>query len=62
MEKIENTSPLVMDGKKLTRRFLGELLPKNCLESKELQAYVAGGSNYIYKGISYMVRQKYFYQ
>ena len=76
MEKETATSPLIKDGKILTRRFLGNLFPKNTPESNELKAYTKGHQEYTYgrqlvktqAGV-YMVvpmqhdvRQEYFYQ
>lgn len=70
--KIENTAPLTIgegiEKKKLTRRFLGNLFPKNCYENNELKAYVKGHSRFAYKRDErgnqqyYLVRQEYFYQ
>lgn len=76
MPEIKNTAPLIKDGKKLTRRFLGNLFPINVLEKNELKAYLKGSPNYQYKGngdvqigrgalcapiMGYKVRQEYFY-
>lgn len=36
------TSPLFKDGKRLTRRFLGNLFPTNTYEKNELKAYLKG--------------------
>lgn len=68
MTEISNTAPLIKDGKKLSRKFLGNLFPKTTIEKKELDAYLKGGSNFTF-GIdfetkmprSYKVRQEYFY-
>lgn len=68
MEKATSTSPIIKNGKKLTRRFLGNLFPKTCIEGKELKAYLKGQNKYSYKKndfgdpMYYPVRQEYFYQ
>lgn len=64
--KVENTSPLVKDGKRLTRRFLGNLFPKTVFEKNELKAYLKGKTHFTYKNNSdnyhlHKVRQEYFY-
>jgi hypothetical protein len=71
MENLKNNAPLIEDGKKLTRKFLGELFPKNGQDKKELQAYLKGHENFYYKGKGVRVtlhgepmlkvRQQYFY-
>lgn len=64
---IKNTAPLVKDGKRLTRKFLGNLFPENCYENNELKAYVAGKSKFAYGRDEngnqryYSVRQEYSY-
>lgn len=66
--KATNTSPLVFNGKKLSRRFLGNVHPENCIEKNELQAYLKGHTHYHYKtdqfgnSNKFEVRQEYFYQ
>ena len=74
--KNENTQPLVKDGKRLSRRFLGNINPENVFEKKELKAYLKGHTHFQYRntgevfvGInnygervySNKVRQEYFY-
>lgn len=68
MPKIENTAPLLQGGKKLKRRFLGNLFPKTTFEKNELQAYIKGKELFYYKRdvignpVSYPVRQEYYYE
>lgn len=79
MEKATPTSPLIkeVNGKKmrLTRRFLGNLFPKNTSEKNELRAYLKGHDQFTFgkelvrtdKGMPMIipkmhdVRQEYFY-
>lgn len=62
-----NTSPLKKDGMTLTRRFLGELFPKNTMEVNELKAYLKGKTRYRFgrdsekNPIYHPVRQEYKY-
>lgn len=65
------TSPLVKEGKSLTRRFLGNIKPQNTMEQKEYKAYLKGNkyftfgkdhSTYPPSQNYYAVRQEYFYQ
>lgn len=67
-----NTSPLVdkETGKKLTRKFLGNINAKNGFEKAELKAYLSGHNTFGYKTVDeatgrryypYKVRQEYFY-
>ena len=64
--KIQNNAPLVIgeypNQMSLSRKFLGDLFPKNCYEKKELQAYLKGQTHFSYKKDLYPVRQEYFYQ
>ena len=61
--------PLEKDGKRLTRRFLGELFPTCTDHSNELKAYKKGHTHYFFKnkGVRIghkkmkLVRQEYFY-
>lgn len=72
MSEISNASPLVIgkhpNQKKLKRRFLGNLFPKNSIEVKELKGYVMGHSRYAHGRDSfgyqmyYPVRQEYYYE
>jgi hemoglobin-like flavoprotein len=70
MTKVKNTLPLIdkKTGNKLTRKFLGNLFPKNTYEKNELKAYLAGKNSFHYKKdeaghpISYPVRQEYSYK
>jgi non-homologous end joining protein Ku len=70
MKKANNTLPLIekKTGNPLTRKFLGELFPKNVFESNELKAYVAGKNSFNYgkdesgNPVSYPVRQEYSYK
>lgn len=69
---VKNTAPLQVGTPpnmvKLSRRFLGNLFPKNCMEKKELQAYIKDQTSFSYKRdevgnqMFYKVRQEYFYQ
>ena len=64
-----NTQPLIKNGKRLTRRFLGSLFPKNGYEKAELKAYLKGHSRFNYKTLNdpytgaarHVARQEYLY-
>jgi hypothetical protein len=65
--KATATSPLVKDGKRLTRRFLGVIDSKLTIERNEFKAYLKGHQMYPYgryesgQTIYHPVRQEYFY-
>ncbi len=69
--KVKNTAPLTITAPqgtiKLTRRFLGDLFPKNPMGVKELKAYTKGHSRFRHGSdeqgnpLYYLVRQEYFY-
>lgn len=59
--------PLEKDGKRLTRKFLGELFPTCTKDHNELKAYTKGQEKYRFKNDEqgfpkyYPVRQEYSY-
>lgn len=71
MENIKNTAPIIRgkypNQERLSRKFLGNINPKNCFEKNELRAYLKGKTLFSYKTdeqgnpIYYRVRQEYFY-
>lgn len=73
MQKVKNTAPLTIgeapNQMRLTRRFLGEINPKNGYDKAEKKAYLKGQSRFNYKSrnllngaAAYEVRQEYFYE
>jgi len=74
--KVTSTSPIVKDGKKLTRKFLGKINSfidrgEKLFEKAHLKAYLAGKTYFKYgwtvskQGVRYKptfeVKQEYFY-
>lgn len=46
MKPVENTLPLVKNGRPLSRRFLGDIFAKKNPEAKEFKAYLKGHNRY----------------
>jgi hypothetical protein len=65
---MNNTLPLKNEqNQRLSRKFLGNLFPENCIEKSELKAYIKGQTHFYYgrdqQGYPrrFEVRQQYFY-
>lgn len=67
MKPVENTLPLVKNGRPLSRRFLGDIFAKKNPEAKEFKAYLKGHNRYAFgkdewgNDIMHNVRMEYFY-
>lgn len=64
----ENTLPLIRNGQRLSRRFLGRVTGKlDAVERAELKSYLKGQTLFAYKRdeqcnqMYFKVRQQYFY-
>lgn len=70
MKQVNNTAPLTINTaeglKRLSRKFLGDLFPKQPMGIKELKAYTKGQSRFRHGSdeqgnpLYYLVRQEYF--